>query len=577
MRLDTHPEISDRLAAHRARVVRARRDDAEDRRGHPARHREPLRGLAATSGWAAARTSRRRTSARLAAWAERPRPRDRARDPVALALVLHRLRAPRAGRGPGHGVARLLLPVERGVVPRPLRRDGRVPRRAAARSASTSATTSGARVPSARAAAARTRAASTRRTCCASSGTSPRRGSRRGCGATTSWTATTASGRAGRRAASCATSARTRRPPARSSPPATKDAPRHELVGRGGRRAPSGRLGWPFVIGNLQGTAEKDWAGRIARGGALGGEVSSWSALEEFQLGKLHFPEALFSANLLWSGATASREDALAEVGAPARGDAGAPRRRAAAVAARAPDALRGAGPRLRREPRAEGRRLGSLRPASPARPSPTACRSGSRTRRSAADARASSSAAAPARSRRPSTSGSAADGPRSCSCSRRPAAGAPPIHAGDQTHFPRESSELLGLYEIRFADGVVETHGIRYDENVGRWDAGLDGLYYFGRALVAGSLPDGRDAVVWATEWTNPRPDVPDRLGAAGRRAGPVGGASDPARGHRRREAAGGGREIAATPGGGTMTKERTGLGLTAARGGGAGGPRFD
>ena len=55
-----------------------------------------------------------------------------------------------------------------------------------------------------------------------------------------------------------------------------------------------------------------------------------------------------------------------------------------------------------------------------------------------------------------------------------------------------------------------METHGIRYDENVGRWDAGLDGLYYFGRALVAGTLPDGRDAVVWATEWTNPRPDVP-------------------------------------------------------------------
>jgi len=29
-------------------------------------------------------------------------------------------------------------------------------------------------------------------------------------------------------------------------------------------------------------------------------------------------------------------------------------------------------------------------------------------------------------------------------------------------------------------------------------------------RRLVSGRLPDGRPAVVWASEWTNPRPDVP-------------------------------------------------------------------
>ena len=28
-------------------------------------------------------------------------------------------------------------------------------------------------------------------------------------------------------------------------------------------------------------------------------------------------------------------------------------------------------------------------------------------------------------------------------------------------------------------------------------------------RSLVSGTLPDGRDAVVWGSEWTNPRPDV--------------------------------------------------------------------
>ena len=26
----------------------------------------------------------------------------------------------------------------------------------------------------------------------------------------------------------------------------------------------------------------------------------------------------------------------------------------------------------------------------------------------------------------------------------------------------------------------------------------------------MAGTLPDGRAAVVWASEWANPRPDVP-------------------------------------------------------------------
>ena len=53
-------------------------------------------------------------------------------------------------------------------------------------------------------------------------------------------------------------------------------------------------------------------------------------------------------------------------------------------------------------------------------------------------------------------------------------------------------------------------THEIRFDETVGRWDAGLGRTYYLTRPVVAGRLPDGRDAVLWASEWTNPRPDVP-------------------------------------------------------------------
>jgi hypothetical protein len=94
-------------------------------------------------------------------------------------------------------------------------------------------------------------------------------------------------------------------------------------------------------------------------------------------------------------------------------------------------------------------------------------------------------------------------------------------IHAGDATHFPREASELLGFYEIRYADGLVAAHEIRYDETLAEWDRGLARAYYFTRAVVAGRLPDGRKAVIWGSEWRNPRPDVPivsvEMVGAPG------------------------------------------------------------
>ena len=60
------------------------------------------------------------------------RPGDRPRGAGARPHLLHRVRPARRGRGPGHGVARLLLPVEPRVLPHLLRPPGRVPRRAAA-------------------------------------------------------------------------------------------------------------------------------------------------------------------------------------------------------------------------------------------------------------------------------------------------------------------------------------------------------------------------------------------------------------------------------------------------------------
>jgi hypothetical protein len=269
------------------------------------------------------------------------------------------------------------------------------------------------------------------------------------------------------------------------------------------------RLGWPFVIGNFEGTSEKDWGGRLARGKPLGAEVSSWGAFEEFQLGKLQVPEALFSINLLWSVHHPKREDALEEVARLLPGVRGRlaatppPSTRAVPVRFQVLDIVDA----LNHAPKGEGWNLSGLRAGegySVGLPF------------AVADAARRGGRSCLVVARRPGEEPTqatlpvvghwaslvfvhAATGP-----------GRPTIHAGDQTHFPHESSELLGFYEIRYADGLVATHEIRYEENVGRWDAGLDLLLYHARSIPAGRLPDGRKAVLWASEWTNPRPDVP-------------------------------------------------------------------
>ncbi|HYN04043.1 MAG TPA: glycoside hydrolase family 20 zincin-like fold domain-containing protein [Vicinamibacteria bacterium] len=269
------------------------------------------------------------------------------------------------------------------------------------------------------------------------------------------------------------------------------------------------KLGWPFIVGNFAGSEEKDWRGRVSRHGALGGEVSSWGAWEEFVLGKLQVPEAVFSSNLLWSVHDPEHEDALAHVGRllpEVRG-----------MLAQKPLPSYGADPMrfevldivsaFNHPPKGDGWDLTGLRPgrqyadglpyaiADPAR---WGGLSAVRVARRPGDT--PTRAALPIRGRWASL----------VFVQSASAEGRPTIHAGDQTHFPRESSELLGFYEIRYEDDLVATHEIRYDETVGRWDAGLTLPLYFARPLVAGTLPDGRPAVVWASEWANARPDVP-------------------------------------------------------------------
>jgi glycosyl hydrolase family 20 len=267
------------------------------------------------------------------------------------------------------------------------------------------------------------------------------------------------------------------------------------------------KLGWPFIIGNFDPSAEKDWPARVTRHGALGAEVSSWGAFEEFILGKLQVPDATHAASLLWSSRYAGRATALAETGAL--------------------------------QPRIRGLLAGKPLPSVHADPMRFEVLDITSAFNQAAKGTAwDLSGLKPGRGYARGLPYSIADpsrGPSAVLVARRPGdrptrvslpvtgrwasllflqsatgEGQPSIHAGDQTHFPRESSELLGFYEIRYADDLVATHEIRFDETVGRWDAGVEKTYYLTRPVVAGRLPDGRAAVLWASEWVNGRPDVP-------------------------------------------------------------------
>jgi hypothetical protein len=266
-------------------------------------------------------------------------------------------------------------------------------------------------------------------------------------------------------------------------------------------------LGWPFILGNFAGSEEKDWPARVKRGGTLGGEVSSWGAFEEFLLGKLQIPEAAYSINLLWSSHYPKKEAALEQVGLlmpevrklvssrPAPSLVAHPMRLEVLDIASA----------FNSPPKGEGWDLTGLVPGRGwSRGLPYAIGDPRRGPSSVVVARRSGDA--PTRVDLPVVGRWAS----LVFLQSATAEGRPGIHAGDQTHFPRESSELLGHYEIRFADELVAAHEIRFDENVGRWDTGLAKTYYLARPVVAGRLPDGRDAVVWASEWTNARPDVP-------------------------------------------------------------------
>ena len=269
------------------------------------------------------------------------------------------------------------------------------------------------------------------------------------------------------------------------------------------------KFGWTFVIGNFFGTWEKDWPGRVQRGGTIGGEISSWCALEEFQIGKLNLPEAIYTINMLWSVHYPEQLAALERVAQLMPGI----RRLLADDPVPSLDAnpirfeVLVLAPAFNHAPEGQDWNLSGLKSGrgyyndmpfeigdAPKNGGHSCVLVGRRKGENPIEV------LLPVSGRWASL----------LFVQSATAQGRATIHAGDQTQFPREASELLGFYEIQYVDGLVQTHEIRYDETVGSWNASFDNPYYLTRALAAGKLPDGRPAVIWASEWKNPRPDVP-------------------------------------------------------------------
>ena len=274
-------------------------------------------------------------------------------------------------------------------------------------------------------------------------------------------------------------------------------------------------LGFRQIYGNFNGRLFPDWPGRSAHPSVLGAEVSSWCALDDFSLGMLHYQNAVHGANLLWSShwpAPSECEEAVARLLPKVR------------------DRMRRSWekPRLFSEATVPKRKhLVSVRGAcnAPAKGENwdlTGLRTGVQEYAGISyelvnpEANNGRVGVAVERLQKPEAEYPHASSPIGIDgkfgslifWQVATAAGGRRAHPGDGTNHPREAAELLGWYEIRFADGLTRNAEIRYHENIGAWDEGHV-LLYHAREVAAGDLPDGRPLVIWGLEWTNPRSEV--------------------------------------------------------------------
>lgn len=273
-------------------------------------------------------------------------------------------------------------------------------------------------------------------------------------------------------------------------------------------------LGFEQIYGNFDGRRFEDWVGRSAQPGVLGAEVSSWCAWEDFELGRLHYPAALHAANLLWSGTPLPEGEAeqllareMPRLRDRMRRGWEKPRLWSVAVAPTRHHVINihaacnapAAGDAWDLSGLARGRQEHDGVPFELVDPATNGGRAGVVVARlhQRPDRYPHQSAAIPIGGKYGSLT----------FWQVATSKGARPVHAGDGTNYPRESAELLGWYEIRFADGLTRAAEVRYAENVLAWDEGY-GLLYHAREAQAGRLPDGSPLVIYGLEWTNPRPE---------------------------------------------------------------------
>ena len=537
------------LAAHRRRVVRPRRDHGQARRGHPPRYRQPLRGLAPRRGRRrrlhregrradASRPGPRTTASRSSPRSSRSATPTTSPRPAATLAEDPDMRWPDSYCPSNPESYRILFDLMDEVleVLRPRRvHIGHDEWRAGAFCARCRGKDTGELF-----------AEDVLKIHAAPGGQGHRdlalgRSLRR--------LATTASASAGPRAASCATSAPTRARPATGS---RRPARKLHILNWSGEEGDADlqEAGLAVHPRQLRGQrARRTGRARIdARRRRSAARSAPGAPSRSSSSASSRSPRPLTAPTCSGRRTTRSRDAALDQVGAlHARG--ARPARLAAPALGHAPTPCASrcwTSPRpSTTRPRATDWDLSRPRPGPRLRPRPPLRdrRSGSRARRRrrgrAASGR-SADARGPARGR--------AAGPRSSSCRpRRPRAGRA-IHAGDQTHFPRESSELLGFYEIRYADELVATHEIRFDETVARWDAGLAKLLYLARPVRPGKPPRRPRRGALGERVDEPAARRPDRLGDARGLARPVRRAARALRRHGRREAPRRGLSLART-----------------------------
>ena len=266
--------------------------------------------------------------------------------------------------------------------------------------------------------------------------------------------------------------------------------------------------GWEFMYGNFAGLRFPNWPERSAQPACLGGEVSSWSAAEEFELGRQQFPNATYSINMFWSKHWPSRAKGmemvaglLPDVRQRMSGE-DVPSSVAWSRRIHTVNISRAANARLKeRTWDLSGLTGGAMvfnglplrLPRGRGKSAVVVSRPGERSRYPVM------------------VEGIPVKGKYNSLVFFHAAAkaGRRPVHAGDATMYPRDSADPLGCYEIVYENGQKDLAVIRYGENVGAWDQGLPAMFYHARSIVAGALPDGRPLVVWGFEWVNPRPEI--------------------------------------------------------------------